>query len=218
MDGSNLKFGSIAGVKTIKNPITCARTIMEKTDHVMLISTGAEEFAKKHSLEIVAPSYFNATKGKKTGFNDDFNGEGHGTVGCVCLDQKGNLAAATSTGGKGKVLLGRVGDTPICGAGTYANNKTCAVSGTGTGEHFVRNNVAHTISALMEYKGLNAKEAADQVVFKILSKGSGGVIVVSHTGEIAFPFNGQAMARGAADSTGRFEVGIGKEMRKAKAN
>jgi beta-aspartyl-peptidase (threonine type) len=216
MDGSDVGFGAVAGVQTIKNPISAARAVMNTKDHVLLMGPGAEEFAKNKGLEIVPPSYFNATKRKKGGFKDDFDEEDHGTVGCVCLDRKGNLAAATSTGGRGVVLPGRVGDTPICGAGTYANNKTCAVSGTGTGEQFIRHNAAHTVSALMEYKGMSAKQAAEEVVFKILPKGSGGLIVVAHNGEVAHPFNGGAMARGAADSTGRLEVGIGKEMRKAK--
>jgi beta-aspartyl-peptidase (threonine type) len=214
MDGSNAKFGAVAGVRTIKNPISSARAVMDKTKHVMLIKEGAEEFAEKQGLEIVPLTYFGRAQGGKKGGADDFNEEGHGTVGCVCLDQKGNLAAATSTGGIGVVMPGRVGDAPICGAGTYANNKTCAVSGTGTGEQFVRHNVAHTISALMEYKGLSVQKAADEVINHILSKGNGGVIVVSNTGEIAMPFNTQAMARGAADSSGRFEIGIGPQTRK----
>jgi beta-aspartyl-peptidase (threonine type) len=217
MDGSTLKFGGVAGVKTVKNPISCARAVMEKTVHVLLISKGAEEFAEKQGLVMVPPSYFNATqKAKKKVFDDDFDGEGFGTVGCVCLDQKGNLAAATSTGGTGVVLTGRVGLAPICGGGTYANNKTCAVSGTGIGENHIRNTAASTISALMEYKGLNVQDAANEVIFKMMKKNTGGVIVVSHTGEVAYPFNGLAMARGAADSNGRFEIGVGMEMRKGK--
>ncbi|HYV38027.1 MAG TPA: isoaspartyl peptidase/L-asparaginase [Gemmataceae bacterium] len=216
MDGSNLKFGSIAGVKTIKNPISTARAVMDKTKHVMIIGPGAEEFAAKSGQEIVPLSYFNANKKAKTEEDDYQPVEGGGTVGCVCLDQKGNLCAATSTGGIGVVMPGRVGDAPICGAGTYANNKTCAVSGTGTGEYFIRHNVAHTISALMEYKGLSAQKAADEVVMKTLSPGIGGVIVVSHTGEIAMPFNTASMARAAADSSGRIEVGTGAGIRSEK--
>src|SRR5206468_7211626 len=134
------------------------------------------EFAQKMGLEIVPNSYFD-TPGRKKQLDDAKKGngepeEGGGTVGCACLDQKGNLAAATSTGGMSGVMAGRVGDTPICGAGTYANNKTCAVSGTGTGEQFIRHNVAHTISALIEYKGMTAQQAADEVVFNILKKGN----------------------------------------------
>jgi beta-aspartyl-peptidase (threonine type) len=221
MDGSSLRLGAVAAVRTIKNPISAARLVMEKTKHVLLIRDGAEEFAQKMGLEIVPNTYFDTGKRKK-GTEDKKDGkeaepeEGGGTVGCVCLDQHGNLAAATSTGGMGGVMAGRVGDTPICGAGNYANNKTCAVSGTGTGEQFIRHNVAHTISVLMEYKGMTAQQAADEVVFKVLSKGNGGVIVVSRTGEIAMPYNTAGMARGCADASGRFEYGIGKETRKEK--
>jgi beta-aspartyl-peptidase (threonine type) len=189
MDGSNLRVGAVAGVTTVKHPVAAARLVMEKTKHVLLISKGAEEFAEKQGLEIVTNSYFSRGKDSK----EEEQTEGGGTVGCVCLDQKGNLAAATSTGGIGKVMLGRVGDAPICGAGTYANNLTCAVSGTGTGEEYIRHNVAHTISALMQYKGMTAQEAADEVVFKILKKGNGGVIVVSRTGEIAMPYKKSCM-------------------------
>jgi beta-aspartyl-peptidase (threonine type) len=213
MDGSNLKFGSVAGVQTVKNPVVCARMVMEKSKHVMLLRDGAEEFAAKMGLEIVPSSYFGRGAKKKDGKDEDPE-EPHGTVGCVCLDQKGNLAAATSTGGIGVVLNGRVGGVPICGSCTYANNKTCAVSGTGSGEDLVRNVVGHTVSALMEYKGLSAQKAADEVIFNILPKEKGGIIVVSQSGEIAMPFNTTMMARGAADSSGRFEIGIGKQTRK----
>ncbi len=232
MDGSNLRVGAVAGVRTIKNPVSAARLVMEKTKHILLIRDGAEEFAQKMGLEIVPNSYFDTPKRKKELLDkrdlldkkklaDKADGseeleESGGTVGCVCLDQHGNLAAATSTGGITGVMAGRVGDTPICGAGTYANNKTCAVSGTGTGEQFIRHNAAHTISALVEYKGMSAQKAADELVLNIFQKGNGGVIVVSRTGEIAMPFNTAAMARGCADASGRFEYGIGKETRKEK--
>jgi beta-aspartyl-peptidase (threonine type) len=224
MDGSNLKVGAVAGVRTVKNPISLARFVMEKTPHVLLIRDGAEEFAQKMGLDIVPNSYFdtperlNAYKKwlekKKEG--KEVVPEGGGTVGCVCLDERGNLAAATSTGGMMGVMAGRVGDSPICGAGTYANNLTCAVSGTGTGEQFIRHNVAHTISALMQYKGLSAEKAAGEVVFNLLNKGNGGVIVVSRAGEIAMPFNTAGMIRGCADASGRLEYGLGKETTKEK--
>jgi L-asparaginase / beta-aspartyl-peptidase len=210
MDGSNLHVGAVAGVRTVKHPVAAARLVMEKTKHVLLIREGAEQFAETQGLETVTNNYF--SRGKDG--NREEEPEEHGTVGCVCLDQKGNLAAATSTGGVGKVMLGRVGDAPICGAGTYANNLTCAVSGTGTGEEFIRHNVAHTISALMLYKGMGAQEAADEVVFKILKKNIGGVIVVSRTGEIAMPYNTSGMWRGCADAAGRFEYGVVKETKK----
>jgi len=124
------------------------------------------------------------------------------------------MAAATSTGGIGGVMTGRVGDSPICGAGTYANNKTCAVSCTGTGEEFIRHNVAHSISALIEYKGLSVEQAADELISKTLAQGDGGLIAVSKDGHIAMPFNTAGMARGCADSTGRFEFGTGTETKK----
>jgi beta-aspartyl-peptidase (threonine type) len=225
MDGSNLKFGAVAGVRTVKNPITLARTVMEKTKHVLLIRDGAEAFAEKMGLEIVPNSYFDTPERlkafeqwqakQKAGQNEE--PEGGSTVGCVCLDQKGNLAAATSTGGMMGVMPGRVGDTPICGAGTYANNRTCAVSSTGTGEQFIRHNVAHTISALIEYRGLSADKAADEVIGNVLKKGDGGVIVVSHTGEIAMPYNTSGMLRGCVDAAGRFEYGAVKELIKDQA-
>lgn len=219
MDGSNLRVGAVAAVRTVKNPISLARLVMEKTKHILLIRDGAEEFAQKMGLEIVPNSYFDTPQRKKEFEKKDpkdAESEGGGTVGCVCLDRDGNLAAGTSTGGMSRVMAGRVGDTPICGAGTYANNKTCAVSGTGTGEQFIRHNVAYRISALMEFKGMTAQQAADEVIFHVLQKGNGGVIVVSATGEIAMPYNTTGMARGCADSSGRFEYGIGKELRKEK--
>ncbi|MCI0639923.1 MAG: isoaspartyl peptidase/L-asparaginase [Gemmataceae bacterium] len=219
MEGANLRIGAVAGVRTVKNPITLARMVMEKTKHVLLIRDGAEEFAQKLRLEIVPNSYFDTPKRKKTPDDkkDNTETEGGGTVGCVCLDRHGNLAAATSTGGMSGVMAGRVGDTPIAGAGTYANNKTCAVSGTGTGEQFIRHNVAYRISVLMEYKNLGLEKAADEVIHSVLNKGNGGVIAVSAKGEIAMPYNTAGMARGAADASGRFEYGIGKELRKEKA-
>ncbi len=218
MDGSTLKVGAVAGVRTIKSPISAARLVMDKTKHVLLIRDGAEEFAAKMGLEIVPNNYFDSPNRKKVvdmkeGQEPSVE-EGQGTVGCVCLDQRGNLAAATSTGGLGGVMPGRVGDAPICGAGTYANNKTCAVSGTGTGEQYIRHNVAHTISALIQYKGYSAQKAADEVVFTILNKGDGGVIVVTPTAEIAMPFNTGGMIRGCADASGRLEIGFGKEIKK----
>jgi beta-aspartyl-peptidase (threonine type) len=220
MDGSNLNCGAVAGVRTIKNPISAARLVMEKTKHVLLIREGAEAFAEKMGLEIVPNSYFDTPARKKEFDKNDGKDEpeeGGGTVGCVCLDTHGNLAAATSTGGMSGVMAGRVGDSPIVGAGTYASNKTCAVSGTGTGEQFIRHSVAHTISALMEHKGLSAQKAAEEVVFNILKKGNGGVIVVSNTGEIAMVFNTPGMIRASADASGRMEYGFDKETKKEKA-
>jgi beta-aspartyl-peptidase (threonine type) len=225
MDGSNLKFGAVAGVRTVKHPIALARLVMDKTSHVLLIREGAEAFAQKMGLEIVDNSYFD-TADRRTAYDKwlanknkgkEDKEEGGSTAGCVCLDQKGNLAAATSTGGIMGVMPGRVGDTPLCGAGTYANNLTCAVSCTGTGEQFIRHNVSHTISALMQYKGLSAEKAAAEVVFNILKQGDGGVIVVSRTGEIAMPYNTSGMLRAFADSSGQVEYGVGKEMLRGEA-
>jgi beta-aspartyl-peptidase (threonine type) len=217
----------VAGVRTVKNPITLARTVMEKTKHVLLVREGAEAFAEKMGLEIVPNTYFDTPERlkafkqwqdrQKTDKKERDDPEGGSTVGCVCLDQQGNLAAATSTGGILGVMAGRVGDSPICGAGTYANNLTCAVSGTGTGEQYIRHNAAHTISALMQYKGLSAQKAAEEVIFNLLKKGDGGVIVVSRTGEIAMPYNTSGMLRGCVDAAGRFEYGAVKELTKETA-
>ena len=184
MDGKTLQAGAIAGVTIIKNPITTARMVMEKSEHVMMTGKGAETFAKEKGAEIVDPSYFYTEtryqqlqkikdeektqldhSGDKGSLEEDIFTEGKkfGTVGAVALDQFGNLAAATSTGGMTNKRYGRVGDAPIIGAGTYANNQTCAVSATGHGEYFIRSVVAYDVSALMEYKGLNVKQAAEEV-------------------------------------------------------
>jgi L-asparaginase / beta-aspartyl-peptidase len=226
MDGRTLKVGGVAGVGRVKHPIAAARLVMEETRHVLLAREGAEEFAEKMGLEMVPNSYFDTPQqldalkkiqAKQKKGEEITVPEGGSTVGCVCLDQNGNLAAATSTGGISGVMRGRVGDAPICGAGTYANNATCAVSGTGTGEEYIRHSVAHTISALMLYKGMTAQQAADEVVFNILKKGNGGVIVVSRTGDIAMPYNTSGMWRGCVDSNGRFEYGVVKELKKGSA-
>ncbi|MGM0497483.1 MAG: isoaspartyl peptidase/L-asparaginase family protein, partial [Bacteroidota bacterium] len=160
MCGAELDAGAVAGVKNIKSPITAAKHVMNDSKHVMLAGEGASRFAKQEDLEIVDPSYFYTEKrweSLQKRLNDDKNG----TVGCVILDKKGNLAAGTSTGGRTNKKFGRIGDSPIIGAGTYANNKTCAISATGHGEYFIRYTVAHDISALMEYKDLPLQKAAD---------------------------------------------------------
>ena len=174
MDGSNLKAGAVAGVTTIKNPITAAYAVMTKSQHVMLAGEGAEQFAEENGLEIVDPAYFidstryrqflNRRKNEATGDGAPTvteNDKKFGTVGAVALDRFGNIAAGTSTGGMSDKKFGRVGDSPIIGAGTYANNKTCGVSSTGWGEYFIRLAVAHDISAMMEYAGLSLQDAAD---------------------------------------------------------
>ena len=205
MDGINLKAGAVAGVKTIKNPISAARKVMEETWHVMLSGDGADEFAKEQNLDIVDPIYFYTQRRwdslKKT------QTKKHGTVGCVALDKKGNLAAGTSTGGLTNKQWGRVGDSPIIGAGTYANNKTCAVSGTGQGEYFIRGNVAYDVSAIMEYENKSVGNAARKVISKLSDLGGeGGVIAMDSHGNISMPFNTSGMYRGFRKSNSSAKI------------
>jgi L-asparaginase / beta-aspartyl-peptidase len=209
MSGRDLSAGAIAGVRTIKNPILAARKVMEESKHVMLVRDGAEKFAKEHGVEIVDPSYFFTQKRRDA----LIKAQKHGTVGAVALDKAGNLAAATSTGGMTNKMTGRVGDTPIIGAGTYANNNTCAVSATGYGEYFIRYTVAHDISALMEYKGMPLTEAAYEVIFNKLMPvgGTGGVIAVDKNGNYTMPFNTSGMFRGVVTSEGQKSVAIFSE-------
>jgi len=212
MDGSNLAAGAVAGVTDIKNPITAARCVMTKSVHVMLTGAGASQFAKEQGLEIVPPSYF-YTERRFNELQEILKKEKMGTVGCCALDKNGNLAAGTSTGGMTNKKYNRIGDAPIIGAGTYANNATCAVSGTGHGEFFIRWTVAHDISALMEYKGLSLKDASELVVNGKLVKagGSGGVICVDKSGNISMPFNSEGMFRGYATADGKGGVFIYKD-------
>jgi beta-aspartyl-peptidase (threonine type) len=209
MDGSNLGAGAVAVVTDIKNPITAARVVMTKSPHVMLSGAGASEFAKEQGLEMVSPDYF-FTRRRWDALQEILKKEKSGTVGCCALDKNGNLAAGTSTGGMSNKRYNRIGDTPVIGAGVYANNKTCAVSSTGHGEYFIRWTVAHDISALMEYKGLTLKEAADLVVHDKLLKagGSGGVIGVDNRGNIAMPFNTDGMFRAYSTADGNEGVYI----------
>lgn len=218
MDGQTLKAGAVAGVTTIKNPISAARAVMEKSKHVMLIDGGAEKFAKDQGLEIVPTSYF-YTKQRWDEYqkvhNEELNQKkdsvkSHGTVGAVALDSHGNLAAGTSTGGMTNKMKGRIGDSPIIGAGTYANNNTCAVSCTGHGEYFIRNVVAYDVSARMEYKGQRLPEAVGDVVnVKLKSQGAeGGLIAVDRNGNIAMPFNTVLMFRGSIGIDGKIQVEI----------
>ncbi|MCE7066000.1 isoaspartyl peptidase/L-asparaginase family protein [Dyadobacter sp. CY326] len=246
MEGKTLKAGAIAGVTTIRNPISTAIAVMEKSPHVMMAGKGAEKFAKEQGQEIVDPSYFytearykaleRAKAEEKTELDHDAKeeqkvkkapktgqanledlifteGKKFGTVGCVALDQFGNLAAGTSTGGMTNKKYGRIGDAPIIGAGTYANNATCAVSATGHGEFFIRSVVAYDISALMEYKGLGLQDAANEVVMKKLVErgGEGGIIAVDRKGNIAMPFNSEGMYRGYIKSDGKSEILIYKD-------
>lgn len=216
MDGSTLNCGSVAALKTVKNPILLARLVLDRSPHVFLIGEGAEAFATQMGLERVEQSYFDTPRRrqqldealeeeKKKAASE---GEETGTVGAVALDRFGNLAAATSTGGLTNKRFGRVGDVPVIGAGTYANNDSCALSGTGKGEQFIRHTVTRTIAALMEYRGLSLQEAADRVIHGMLEPGDGGVIGVGRDGSIALVYNSQGMFRGAADVGGRFEVKI----------
>jgi beta-aspartyl-peptidase (threonine type) len=212
MDGSNLAAGSVACVTDIKNPITAARRVMTNSPHVMLTGAGASQFAKEQGLEIVPPSYF-YTERRFQELQEILKKEKNGTVGCCALDKKGNLAAGTSTGGMPDKKYNRVGDAPIIGAGTYANNNTCAVSGTGHGEYFIRWTVAHDISALMEYKGMTLREASELVVNDKLVKagGSGGVISLDKSGNVSMPFNSTGMFRGVATADGKEGVFIYKD-------
>lgn len=202
MDGKNLMAGAVAGLKHIKNPINLARLVMEKSPHVFMIGEGAEEFAKQNNFELVPNDYFitkerlNQYKKAKEKLQQSDN-EKHGTVGCAALDKNGNLAAGTSTGGMMMKKFGRVGDAPIIGAGTYANNKTCAVSATGHGEFFIRLTVAHEISNLIEYKNYSLQDAANELVLNRLKKmnAEGGVIAIDKNGNIATPFNTTGMFR-----------------------
>lgn len=217
MDGKTGLAGAVAGVTTIRNPISAARAVMQKSDHVMLSGTGAEIFAAEQGLEIVSPVYFFTQsrwdaylKAKANTDSISALDKKHGTVGCVALDNYGNLAAATSTGGMTMKKYGRIGDTPVIGAGTYADNNTCAVSATGHGEFFIRNVVAYDISALMKYKNLPLAEAANEVVMVKLKTqgGTGGVIAVDKNGNIAMPFNTSGMFRGYVKAGGEKMVGI----------
>jgi beta-aspartyl-peptidase (threonine type) len=212
MDGSNLAAGAVAGVTDIKNPITAARRVMTNSPHVMLAGAGASKFAREQGLEIVDPGYF-YTERRFNELQEILKKEKNGTVGCCALDKNGNLAAGTSTGGMANKKYNRIGDSPIIGAGTYANNNTCAVSGTGHGEYFIRYTVAHDISALMEYKGLTLREASELVVNDKLVKagGTGGVICVDKSGNVSMPFNSTGMFRGFATAEGKEGIYIYKD-------
>lgn len=209
MNGVDLSCGSVASVEHIKNPISLARFVMEKTKHIMLCGAGADAFGKQMGVDYVDNKYFDTPERLKQ--YEKMKQENHGTVGCVALDKQGNLAAGTSTGGTGNKMPGRVGDSPIIGAGTYANNKTCAVSCTGEGELFIKNNIAFNISALMEYKNMPLKDAADELIYKRLKENTGGLISVDKDGNYAMPFNTNGMLRGVANSDGLFEVAVWKK-------
>ena len=217
MDGRTLAAGAVAGLRHIKNPIELARLVMDKSKHVLLSGEGAEEFALEQGMKPVAQEYFHTDKRRKQ-LEQARSGDTYsaaeigyfGTVGAVALDRNGNLAAATSTGGMTNKRWGRIGDSPIIGAGTYANNESCAVSATGSGEYFIRAVVGHEISSLMKYRGMSAAEATHEVVHGQLKRmgGDGGVIVADTKGNLVLEFNTEGMFRGARDSRGRNEVAI----------
>lgn len=209
MDGSTLACGAVAGVSTVRNPILLARLVMEKSKFVFLAGHGAEAFARARGMTPVDPKIFDTSR-RWEQLQKRLAAQKYGTVGCVAFDQEGHLAAATSTGGRTNKRWGRIGDTPVIGAGTFADDKSCAVSCTGRGEQFIRHTVARDVAALVEYKNLDVREAATRVVAK-LKRRDGGLIAVSPRGEIAIVFNSLSMFRGAADSGGRFDVAIWDE-------
>jgi beta-aspartyl-peptidase (threonine type) len=213
MDGRTGDAGAVAGVKTIRNPITSARAVMEDSPHVMLAREGAEAFAAEHGIEIVNPSYFRTEsrwqsylKAKKK--REESLDQKHGTVGCVALDREGNIAAGTSTGGMTLKMWGRIGDSPVIGAGTWADNATCGVSATGHGEFFIRNAVAHDIAARMEHGGAELQDAAEDVVMEklVAQEATGGIVALDAEGNVAMVFNTAGMYRGFLKAGG--EAGV----------
>lgn len=226
MDGKTLKAGSVASLHHVRNPISLARRVMDRSRHVMMVGDGAEQFAKEQGLELVAPHYFwterrwqsyersrdsaeKARIGKPSSGSSEADKK-YGTVGAVALDQSGNLAAGTTTGGINWKEYGRVGDAPIIGAGTYANNASCAVSATGQGEIFIRRTVASDICARVKYLRQSVAEAANDVVMKELVSvgGEGGVIAMDARGNIATPFNSAGMYRGWVSPDGKLVIKI----------
>ena len=211
MDGKTLKAGAVAGVMTIKSPIAAARRVMDSSAHVMMAGRGAEEFARVQGLEIVDPSYFYTEESwqeyLKVKARIEKDGR-KGTVGAVALDMKGDLAAATSTGGMTFKKYGRIGDSPIIGAGTYANNESCAVSCTGHGEYFIRNSVAFDVSARMLYLGEAVDQAAGYIINeKLKNQGAtGGLIALDNDGNISMPFNTSGMFRGYVKKGEKIQV------------
>lgn len=227
MEGKTKNAGAVAGVTTVKNPITLARAVMEQSEHVMLARKGAEEFAKQVGVTLVDPEYFYTQRrmdalkhaqqkdsAAQTSFYDPLTKDDKfGTVGCVAVDKNGNIAAGTSTGGMNNKRWGRIGDSPIIGAGTYANNKTCGISATGWGEYFIRGVIAYDISAMMEYANLSLKEAANKVIQQKLPEmgGNGGIIGIDHLGNIVTTFNTPGMFRASIDKTGNLSIKLYSE-------
>lgn len=218
MDGRQLRAGAVACVRHVKNPVDLARRVMEKSRHVLLVGAGAEEFALEEKFILVPNQYFRTAerveqleaeqRGQRV--SDLVPPSAQGTVGAVALDSHGNLAAATSTGGMTNKRPGRVGDSPIVGAGTYAKNGVCAVSATGHGEYFIRAVAAHHVCAAVEYRGLSLKQAVDEMLHQILNGlgGDGGLIALDAQGGIVMEFSTEGMFRGARDAHGRREIAI----------
>jgi beta-aspartyl-peptidase (threonine type) len=232
MDGQTLNAGASAGTTTVRNPINLARIIMDKSPHVMMAGIGADTYAKEQGLTIVDSAYFytenrfNALKramerekieldhdDKQAFYDPEIKDSKFGTVGCAALDKNGNLAAGTSTGGMTNKRYGRVGDAPIIGAGTYANNNSCAVSSTGWGEYFIRSMVAYDISALMQYKGVTLEEAAREVIHTKVADlgGDGGIVAIDKNGNMVAEFNTAGMYRATMNDKGELKIGIYKE-------
>jgi L-asparaginase / beta-aspartyl-peptidase len=207
MSGIDLSCGAVAGVMHVKNPVSLARLVMERSPHVLFGRDGAEEFGRQQGITFVENEYFH-TPAQLKRWEEQNSIQIPGTVGCVALDMKGNLAAATSTGGMSGKMPGRIGDSPLVNAGTYANNKTCAVSATGKGELFIKNTIAYNISALMEYRDMTLEEASRIMIQERLPKESGGIIAVDKEGNYVTEFNTHSMFRGIADSKGKFEINI----------
>jgi L-asparaginase / beta-aspartyl-peptidase len=218
MDGRQMRAGAVASVRHVRNPIDLARRVMEKSRHVLLVGAGAEEFALEEKFVLVPNHYFRTAE-RLEQLQSEQRGERvsdlvppapQGTVGAVARDQHGNLAAATSTGGMTNKRPGRVGDSPIIGAGTYAKNGVCAVSATGHGEYFIRTVAAHHVCAAVEYRGLSLEQAVHEMLHQILRSlgGDGGLIAVDAHGRIVMQFSTEGMFRGARDSDGRREIAI----------
>jgi beta-aspartyl-peptidase (threonine type) len=204
MEGKGLNAGAVAGISGIKNPILAAKEVMIHSKHVMLSGKGAYDFAVSRGLEEVPPSYYFTKESLKRYKNRVNKNKKHGTVGCIALDKSGNIVAGTSTGGTSHKQYGRIGDSPIIGAGTYANNNTCGVSCTGIGEYFIRLSVAHDISTMMEYRSLTVQQAVDTIIQKKLPAlgGKGGIIALDKYGHTGIGFNTRAMSRGYKKSDG----------------
>ncbi len=217
MDGKSAACGAVAGVTRPKNPISLARRVMEATPHVLLAGPGADEFAKQQEVPLVDPEYFLSRSDRYHNRDvapiSDHDGRQHdepelhfGTVGCVAIDQRGNMAAGTSTGGTSKKLPGRIGDSPIVGAGTYAANGVCAVSGTGRGEEYIRHAVAYDVAAQMRYANQTLNQAVTEIMQNRLKPGDGGLIAVGADGSIVMQHNTPGMSCAAADHAGRMEI------------